>query len=363
MKSLFHNIILFVLSIVISFLVLSCILRIFFPIYSPNAKSKHKNDNFFEYSSKYGWFHKKNISTWIETQEYATKVYINNKNLRGKEHPYEKPKGAKRIIVLGDSFAFGLGVEDEETFSYKLEQLFKANGENVEVVNMGVDGFGTTQEWLLLKEEGIKYSPDMIICLFFTGNDIENNSRGFEYGQNKPFFTIKNNNLVLENYPVPKNSANAGYSQEQESRWRVNIPVIKKFLQTHSYAYVFLRLRYNYLLYRLGIRSSFDNNSGSQAWDITKAIFLKMNDYCHNNKIKFLNVLVPTKEQMLSIEPIDIQKKIAAFFNDNKLDYLDLFPSLVHRKDLNFTIDSHWNKKGHEYIAKLLYERLKQSYE
>ncbi|MBN1406078.1 MAG: hypothetical protein JW946_06125 [Candidatus Omnitrophica bacterium] len=356
---LLKNIILLVAAISISFLVLEGVFRICFPIYSTNTKNKHKNDDFNEYNSEYGWFHKRNFSTWIETQEYSTEVFINGKALRGKEYSYEKPKHTKRIVVLGDSFVFGSGVEDDETFSYKLESLFKSNGKDIEVINMGVYGFGTDQEYLLLREEGIRYSPDVVICLFFVGNDIENNSRGFEYSRNKPFFVFENENFILKNYPVPENVIEMHYQCDEGPKGRINIPFIKKFLQNHSYAYIFLRLRYSYLLYKLGIRNSFGGGSSPEGWDITKAIFLKMNDYCYKNKVKFLSVLAPTKEQALSIEPLDIQKKFAVFANENGLNYLDLFPLFAHRKDLNFVIDPHWNKKGHEYVAKFLYEKLK----
>jgi len=93
-------------------------------------------------------------------------------------HAVSKDQNVFRILVLGDSYVEGIQVSIEELFTRQLENLL--NGSNngtvkYEVINMGVSGYGTTQELLLLKDKGFIFSPDLVILCFNLGNDIRNN--------------------------------------------------------------------------------------------------------------------------------------------------------------------------------------------
>ena len=46
----------------------------------------------------------------------------------------------------------------------------------VEVLNFGCDGYGTAQEFILLRDRVWRYAPDVVVLAVFTGNDIRNNS-------------------------------------------------------------------------------------------------------------------------------------------------------------------------------------------
>jgi lysophospholipase L1-like esterase len=126
-------------------------------------------------------------------------VQINQKGLRDRDHSYERANDVRRILVLGDSFAWGYGVEEAERFSQLLESMM-----DVEVVNAGVSGYSTDQELLWLQNEGIKYDPDLII-LVFAGNDIGDNEQQLVNTiYFKPQFVIAEDQLILKNTPVPK---------------------------------------------------------------------------------------------------------------------------------------------------------------
>jgi|GEM_PF-6990630 len=362
------NLALSVSVFILFLLMLEIASRIFLPtIYAPQVQRKHKYSDIMEYNSHYGWFHKKSFMTWIETQEYATQMRINSKGLRGKEYDYEKAPGTKRIIILGDSYTFGLGVNEDETFSAKLSELFQKSGAKTDVINMGVNGYGTDQEYLLLSEEGIKYSPDAAVCMFFVGNDIQNNNSSLQYGKQKPYFTIESGELVLRNYPVPEVKEASPVEKEpvsvtgvqSEPRGRINIP-LKAFFQNHSYAYIFLRLRYNFLLYKLGIRKTEDSPVLGNGSTLTEAIFLKMREFCDAHSIKLLVVLIPTQGQIIGIEKNGVQRHFIEYARKNNINYLDLLGPMKGRRDLHFVIDSHANVKGNAFIAQILYNRLKK---
>ncbi len=128
-------------------------------------------------------------------------ILVNKDGLRDREHTKEKPPKTYRIAVLGDSFAEALQVPMEKTFWWKMrKQLNKkcsALGDRkVEVINFGVQGYGTAQELMTLRHKVWEYSPDLVILAFFPGNDLINNSKKLEFYKRRPFFVYKNGELV-----------------------------------------------------------------------------------------------------------------------------------------------------------------------
>jgi hypothetical protein len=70
-------------------------------------------------------------------------------------------------------------------------------GRPAEVINAGVAAYGTGQELLLLDKEGAKYEPDLVLLLFFVGNDVANNNYKLELWDGnlklalKPYFNLE----------------------------------------------------------------------------------------------------------------------------------------------------------------------------
>jgi hypothetical protein len=140
-------------------------------------------DRFWEPDPLVGSRHIAGKSGWWtqEDREFVVPIDINSEGWRDVERPVDKPAGTLRVLVLGDSFAEALQVPLEETFPRLLEgALNKESGSRVEVLNTGTSGFGTAGELLLLKREGPRYRPDVIVLAFFPGNDVMNNSPELE---------------------------------------------------------------------------------------------------------------------------------------------------------------------------------------
>jgi hypothetical protein len=96
---------------------------------------------------------------------------INALGLRGPETTAAKPAGVKRIACLGDSFTFGYGVNDDETWPAALQRALNAaspdaaeeGGLRYEVLNCGVPAYDTEQEVRLLGDRVLGYEPDLVI--------------------------------------------------------------------------------------------------------------------------------------------------------------------------------------------------------
>jgi hypothetical protein len=126
-------------------------------------------------------------------------VNSNSKGLRGKtEYEYDRQPGKHRILVLGDSFTFGDDVSDDETYAHCLESLLPGT----EVLNLGVAGYGQDQMLLYLKEEGVKYHPDVVI-LGYVWWDLARNLWTFADYAKPKFELLRDGSLRLTNVPVP----------------------------------------------------------------------------------------------------------------------------------------------------------------
>ncbi len=102
---------------------------------------------------------------------------------------------------VGDSFTFGLGVDDDETFVELLNQRASELGR---FLNFGVPGYSTDQEALLIEETVLARRPTVIWLVVCLANDFFDNQRAVSLQTRlpKPFFKWQEGRLELRNFPV-----------------------------------------------------------------------------------------------------------------------------------------------------------------
>jgi hypothetical protein len=83
--------------------------------------------------------------------------------------PTSTAPGAARVVVLGDSYAFGYGVDDAETFASRLAGLLRGRAE---VRNWGVPGYNLAQQVELLRTRGPEAAPAIVVVALHP-NDFE----------------------------------------------------------------------------------------------------------------------------------------------------------------------------------------------
>ena len=74
-----------------------------------------------------------------------------------------------RVVAVGDSFAYGLGVQDEETFAALLQ-----SSTGLEVVNAGVNGYGIDQAVLMWEHHGRHLAPCLVVLTYYVDDFFRN---------------------------------------------------------------------------------------------------------------------------------------------------------------------------------------------
>jgi hypothetical protein len=150
----------------------------------------------YRYDADLGWFPVPSSESTIE----GTRTYHVRHNAKGFRDREPGPKTKPRVAVFGDSFVWGFDVEAGERFTERLA----ARRRELEVLNLGVSGYGTDQELLLLRRELASLAPDVVVLLFSADNDRIDNTTNRRYGPYyKPYFRADGGSLELRGQPVP----------------------------------------------------------------------------------------------------------------------------------------------------------------
>lgn len=101
------------------------------------------------------------------------------------------------LLVVGDSYAMGEEVADNETFPAHLEELL-----NRPVLNGGVLGYGIDQMVLRTEKLVPEFRPGVLVVSFIA-DDVRRTEMRVLWGIEKPYFEVSGEALVLRNVPVP----------------------------------------------------------------------------------------------------------------------------------------------------------------
>ena len=305
-----------------------------------------ERDRFWKYDSLLGWAHEPGQEGIFETPQFRTNVRINENGLRDREHSYDRQNDIERILVLGDSFAWGYGVEESQRFSQLLE---KALG--VEVINAGVSGYSTDQELLWYRNEGIKYETDLVI-LVVAGNDVGDNGRQLVNTiYYKPKYVIEEDQLVLTGYPVPKTGLQGKFIYSLSQRSALAYFLVQRYFDLHS------------LYSRLKVNSDQTNLPGSginterEPFKLTIALIDEMRNIAESRKAKFMIV---TTDKWWNHTSGETYIDFVTTVQSEGFLVLDVesMPGFEPEKML-IPNDGHWNQSGHEFVAEKIKAHIK----
>jgi|SRR3989344_2751212 len=368
----FINAILLVLVIFLFLLLFEVILRVVYP--QPVLLRSHieASPQIFQEGKNIPW----ELKPLVDTRhlgifgEWNVSIKTNIFGLRDKDYNLES--NSNKILFLGDSFTFGYGVEQEESYSEIFEKLIDYN---YIVINSGyADGYSPDTFYVYLKDKGLDFNPDLVILGFFIGNDI---------------IDLESNEWVeLDEKELPKKVISNKVYIDEKNRMRIkgdenvinnspypNLYKINLFLSYHSHVYVFLKDRLKFLFYILTkqnisldktIYGNYYDKNLNLLLDKDEKILFEMNSLLNETNKKFVIVLIPSIDQFNeekddSYDFSNPNKRLLKFGKENNITVIDLFPYFENNKPnkLYFSKDGHWNARGHKFAAEIIYNDLK----
>jgi hypothetical protein len=127
-------------------------------------------------------------------------VSINGQGFRNRyDFSVTVPDGMYRVICSGDSFTFGYGVSNDQSWC----DLLREQNRQLESINMGEGGYGADQAYLWFRRDGVKFQHQLHLFAFIAEDFRRMQSRRFA-GYPKPVIDIENGSLIVRNVPVPK---------------------------------------------------------------------------------------------------------------------------------------------------------------
>jgi lysophospholipase L1-like esterase len=165
--------------------------------------SDRLDDGLVAYDKRLGWVLAPDWQGRHHHYDFDAAYSTNGYGFRGPfPEAQEGTTSAGLYAVLGDSFTFGLGVNDEETFVSRLNQ--GAQGDR-RYLNLSVVGFSTDQECLLLEERAVMFRPGVVVVVVYLANDLLDNTLAFpvQAEHAKPYFEQTTEGLILRQVPVP----------------------------------------------------------------------------------------------------------------------------------------------------------------
>jgi len=328
------------------------------------------------------------VSGWWITEGRGF-VQINADGLRDRQHAVRKPDGTLRIAILGDSFTEALQVDAQKAFwavaERELRRGEQGSDQEIEFINFGVSGYGTAQELLMLRNYVWKYEPDVVLVAF-CHNDIQDNSRALSGNADRPYFTIRNDELHLDS----SFRESAGYrtaltEYEQTKANVVNCSYVLQLLK-HSRTSWNLRHERSKVAARgiADIGSDFDvyrkpdTDSGHMAWNVTERLIMTVHSdvISHGARFGLLTVTTP-----LQVYPDPAVRNVGKesgtprdlLYSEKRLEALAAqhdFPVLTLAEPLQSHAESHevflhgfpntqpgtghWNETGHSVAGQYL---------
>ena len=185
----------------------------------------------FEAHPTRGWTHRAGAVDEYVKIGTRQEIRINSLGLRERELARERTPGTWRVLVIGDSQVAGFEVAQDATFTRVAERVLRERGHEVEIINGGFRGYGTDQVLLFLREDGVRYRPDVVLYVW-AYNDPEDNMtihRPFRRFGKGWFDLDAEGRLTLRGTPVPEYPHAANLKVGEDGKvFEIPVPLLEQ---------------------------------------------------------------------------------------------------------------------------------------
>ena len=349
-----------------------------------------------------------------KTFEFNVAYEQNEFGFRTPNVSFEKPRNTYRIVILGDSYTYGLGVEDAEVYARQLEVRFNtffkstSSPRRVQVINLGISNRAIGDYLAFYQSVGIRYQPDLTIVSFFEGNDVSDEvsevlPTGEVLDETSVYAFIRNSlqGISPRLFKLIKITKKQ-WKHKALTEFRAVLPwpedKLVQYLMASGIdsAYAVKRIkeipdamREDALANRI-YRPAFARWCAGQQANIvlpdtltmrrnekfTAETFGRLVDLARHNHSDIMLAAIPSpfavvqKEKLVwavSSPPETVQEQIRNLVirmcKENQTAYIDLKPALKAAdqagETTHFAYDLHWTARGHRLVADTLFERIK----
>lgn len=287
-------------------------------------------------------WHKKNYKTRHVSRCFDVKYETNNVGARD-YNDYFTDAPNKSIMLIGDSFAEGPGVNIDKIFAKLIEKKT-----NKQVLNFGNSGTEPITQYKRYIKFGENFHFDELIYFFLPQND----------------FSSPVNNLIQTNDIEIKNN--------QDKLFKINFGIIKytivDFLSRFTYSYNFIKS--TSFIFDINFRYGYENLSyfykDIPSIDYT---FKYLENLIKHKNVKTYIMIIPTIYDINNFQKNRVDYKNLYWFKEIKkisdrnnsvlIDLLD-FINFKEKPFYFHSCDGHWSEYGNDFAAKIFLNHYKK---
>jgi lysophospholipase L1-like esterase len=276
------------------------------------------------------------------TKEFDYLYVHNSQGFRDVEHSLAKPAGIFRILVLGDSFTYGVGARSEETYPSQLAGLLNQRGAShprIEIINTGIPRYWTEPERALLEHYGLKYAPDLVLVAFCPNDVLDT-------------FCGRDDVIISDyGYMITRDAAKLGptalFLYEHSGICRI---LLRRYVASQRSKRPLPRLDE---IYRA-------DGFHEKDWRAIEAEFGRMSELCRSNNVRLVLVHLPGDgfEERKSYPA----RRLSEWCANHQTQFIDILPAMKKASaggvPLYYEKDGHCRPAGYRVVAQTLFNEL-----
>lgn len=331
-----------IISVLLSLFTAEIILRAFTPSF------KIMNAGIYEYDPDLGYKIKNNLDISMSYKEQQNiHVKTNQYGFRDNSGIYGNTD--MKILCIGDSHTFGLGVDQDETYPAQLQRLLNQKSKTkIRIVNAGVPAYGWLEEQVMLNKVLGKVKPDIVV-MQVSWNDINDNGMGIP----KYLIDKKGNLIQSETKKRPGGFGQWGMKTGKLSPFQV-------FALKHSHLATLLINHWNKFLYSVR-QEEIDSELNRRKWQVSETVIADIKNILTNKNIPLLVFIHPG----IRFEKYNTRAKMIYNIEDlltaNEISYYNLYSLMkqdLPREDIYISNDEHFNSNGYRLMAAVIADKL-----
>jgi len=269
----------------------------------------------------------------------------NSLGFRDEEHALAKGNGVFRILAVGDSFTYGLGIPYGQSYLRLLENTLNSRTgihPRIEIIKMGIPRFFSEPERKVLQYYGMQYHPDLVLVGFLRNDVIDTFAGTDSIRVSKDGYLISREGEVLG----------------ELARWL--------FIHSHACRAVFSR----YVAYKKKSKPRahwsdlcYPEGYHEKDWKKVEAENKKMVEVARGANAKIAFVYIPEINDC-AVPAMRLEKwcDSQGVPSINTVPYMESRATLRNMRDLFWRTDNHYNFRGYQALAEAVYSELTEKH-